>query len=1025
MLNLTTRHKAIRTYYKELSQFNRLNKDQEGTVKIAFQHLLEWCAHQCQWTLVQQETLKRPANKRIRLDGVLFDQAHLPRGYWEAKDSQDNLPQQVQKKLTEDNYPQDNILFQTPQRAILIQNGRAHLDLSLDEPAHLVQVLEQFFNFKRPEYERWNLAANKFKGRVPNLAQQLFTIIRQAHVKEKAFEAAFNGFAQQCRQAINPNLSDEAILEMLVQHMLTERIFRHIFKSQVFAKRNIIAREIETVIDKLTAHAFNREAFFEELKYFYNALEDVAATINESSHKQHFLNTVYERFFQGFSIKVADTHGIIYTPQPIVDFMIQSVNDILQKEFGKSLASQGVHILDPFVGTGNFIVRIMREIALQSQMALKSKYRHELHCNEIMLLPYYIASMNIEHEYLDLMGEYQPFDGICLADTFELAENQQVDMLAAENTERVKKQQTSEFFVIIGNPPYNAWQANENDNNKNRQYPEIDRRVRETYSKASKATNRNALSDPYVKAIRWATDRIGEQGIVAFVTNNSFLDGIAFDGLRKLLHETFYKVYVLDLGGNIRKNPKLSGTTHNVFGIQAGVCINFFVKQKAPTNPHQIFYARMGEEWHKQLKYQFLQETANVTSVDWQPITPDKKHSWLTEGLHAEFEEFIPLGTKEAKAKNASGNGVIFKIYGRGILTGRDAWTYNFNPHALADNMQRTIKTYNELVAQWLNRQNQSEKVDDFVLYDDSKISWALSLKTYLKRGIQAQFTAAKMRRSLYRPFTQSNLFFDRMMIDAVYLFPKFVPTPETETENQVICLAGVGNRKSFGCIVTNLIASLDLAFEKAQCFPFYTYDEDGSNRKDNITDWALNHSQKHYQDENITKWAIFYYVYGLLHHPGYRHKYAANLKRELPRLPMTPDFWTFSKAGEKLAYLHLNYEQQPAYPLKVIENPNAPSSLRVGKMRLSKDKTQVIYNDFITLDGLPKEAFDYQLGNRSALEWIIEQYRVKVDKRSGITNDPNRLDDEHYILELLKKVTTVSLETLKVIEQLTELKIR
>jgi predicted helicase len=1024
MLKVTTKHKAIRTYYKELSQFNRSDKDQKGTAKIAFQHLLEWCAQQCQWTLVQQETLKRPANKTIRLDGTLFDQAHLPRGYWEAKDSLDNLPQQVHKKLTEDNYPQDNILFQTPHRAILIQNGREQLDLSLDDPAHLVQILKQFFNFKRPEYERWNLAAKNFKRRVPNLAQQLFTLIRQAQVKEKAFEAAFNDFAQQCRQAINDNLSDEAILEMLIQHLLTERIFRHIFKHPAFAKRNIIAREIEMVIEKLATHAFNREAFFDELKSFYDALEDVAATINEYSHKQHFLNTVYERFFQGFSIKVADTHGIVYTPQPIVDFMIQSVNKILQQEFGKSLASQGVHILDPFVGTGNFIARVMRVIAQQSQMTLKSKYRHELHCNEIMLLPYYIASMNIEHEYLDLMGEYQPFEGICLADTFELAENKQVDMFAAENIERIKKQKTTEFFVIIGNPPYNAWQVNENDNNKNRQYPEINRRVRETYSKASNATNRNALSDPYVKAIRWATDRIGEEGIVAFVTNNSFLEGIAFDGMRKLLAETFSKVYVLDLGGNIRTNPKISGTTHNVFGIQAGISINLFVKQKTPTNPPQIYYARVGKDWRKEAKYQFLEETANITSVNWQPITPDKKHSWLLEGLHAEFDEFIPLGTKEAKAKKTSANGVIFKIYGRGILTGRDAWTYNFNPQALADNMQRTIKTYNEQVAQWLSRQNQAEKLDDFVLYDDSKISWALSLKSYLRRGVQAQFTPAKMRRSLYRPFTQSNLFFDRVMDDAVYLFPKFFPTPETEKENKAICLAGVGNRKRFGCLVTNLIASLDLAFEKAQCFPFYTYDEDGSNRQENITDWALNHYQKHYEDANITKWAIFYYLYGLLHHAGYRHKYAANLKRELPRMPMAPDFWRFSKAGEKLAYLHLNYELQPAYPLKIITNPNALSSLRVRKMRLSKDKTQLIYNDFLTLDGLPKKAFDYQLGNRSALEWIIEQYRVKVDKRSGITNDPNRADDEHYILELLKKVITVSLETLKVIEQLPPLKL-
>jgi predicted helicase len=516
MLKITPKHKTIRTYYKELDDFKRLNQSHEGTVKIAFQHLLESCAKQCQWVLVQEQTLKRSHNKRIRLDGVLFDNSNLVRGYWEAKDSQDDLSKEIGKKLYQDDYPQDNILFQNPQRAILIQNGHEILDISLDKPANLVKVLETFFNFKRPEYERWDLAATEFKGRVPDLAQKLLTIIQKARVFDKEFDSAFNHFAAQCRRAINPNLADTAIEEMLIQHLLTERIFRRIFNHPDFAKRNIIAREIETIIDKLTAQAFNRDAFFDELKYFYKALEDVAATIDEFGHKQHFLNTVYEHFFQGFSVKVADTHGIVYTPQPIVDFMVKSVEEILQQEFGKSLTSKGVHILDPFIGTGNFLVRVMREIAAKSRLSLNDKYAHELHGNEIMLLPYYIAGMNIEHEYLELMGKYQPFDGICLADTFELAEGKQVELFAPENTERVKKQQTTDLFVIIGNPPYNAWQVNENDNN--RKSKTIDERVKETYAKDSKATLKNALSDPSVKAIRWATDRIAEEGIVAFVT---------------------------------------------------------------------------------------------------------------------------------------------------------------------------------------------------------------------------------------------------------------------------------------------------------------------------------------------------------------------------------------------------------------------------------------------------------------------------------------------------------------------------
>ncbi|MDM8557229.1 N-6 DNA methylase, partial [Candidatus Parabeggiatoa sp. HSG14] len=459
MFSITQKH--IQAYYKELKEFKRLKQTHEGTVKIAFQHLLESIAKQHKWTLTQENTLKR-GKKNIRLDGVLFDGGKLPRGYWEAKDSKDDLAKEVQKKLYKDNYPDDNIIFQEPNRAIIYQNGREVIDLSLTESDNLVKVLDKFFNFQRPEYERWDLAAVEFKSRVPELAENVLTLIQSARVDDKKFAKAFNGFADQCRQAINPNLADAAIEEMLIQHLLTERIFRRIFNHPDFAKRNIIACEIENVIDKLTAKSFNRDAFFDELKYFYKALEDVAATIDEYGYKQHFLNTVYERFFQGFSLKVADTHGIVYTPQPIVDFMVKSVNEILDKEFGKSLTSKGVHLLDPFVGTGNFMVRLMREIASKGRMALSYKYKNELHCNEVMLLPYYIASMNIEHEFLDLMGKYQPFEGICLADTFELAEDKQVKMFAPENTERVKKQQKTDFFVIIGNPPYNVGQANEN-----------------------------------------------------------------------------------------------------------------------------------------------------------------------------------------------------------------------------------------------------------------------------------------------------------------------------------------------------------------------------------------------------------------------------------------------------------------------------------------------------------------------------------------------------------------------------------
>jgi predicted helicase len=425
------------------------------------------------------------------------------------------------------------------------------------------------------------------------------------------------------------------------------------------------------------------------LDHFYKAIENTAATIEDYSHKQYFLNTVYEKFFQGFSVKVADTHGIVYTPQPIVNFMVKSVEDILQKEFGKSFSSREVHILDPFVGTGNFIVRIIQEI---KKTMLPNKYESELHCNEVMLLPYYIASMNIEHEFMELVGEYQPFEGICLVDTFELAETEQIPLpFSAENTARVERQKETPIFVVIGNPPYNVGQVNENDNNKNRKYKVMDKRVSHTYTKDSKATNKNALSDPYVKAIRWASDRIikAGEGIVALVTNNSFINDIAFDGMRKHLASDFDEIYVLDLGGNVRKNPKLSGTTHNVFGIQLGVSINMLIRKKGSnaSRSAKIFYSRFDEFWRKGQKYQYLEKAQQRANIEWLSIDPDSKHTWLTEGMQAEFGTFISFGNKEAKAAKGSGVKIFFKIYGRGVATCRDDWTYNFNQNTLLTNV--------------------------------------------------------------------------------------------------------------------------------------------------------------------------------------------------------------------------------------------------------------------------------------------------------------------------------------------------
>ena len=1021
-LNLKPTHKPIQDYYATLQQHAQQGITHEGAVSPPFGTLMDICAKKIDATFSQQYPMQTPAGKRIRIDGAVR-KLGIPLAYWEAKDIHDDLHSAIKAKR-EAGYPFDNILFQTPERGILIQNGQITLDTDLTDPNNLITTLQRLFGFKARDHEDWEKAVAEFKTDVPSLAEEMKDIIEKRHDNDTEFQSAFNGFYETCKRAINPNLSRTAVQEMLIQHLLTERIFRTVFANPEFTRRNIIAREIENVIDVLVRQAPTRDTFLETLNPFYNAIENATSRCKDFSEKQHLLNTVYEQFFQGFSVKVADTHGIVYTPQPIVDFMVNSVSHLLKTEFDRSLSETGVHIIDPFVGTGNFIVRLMQDI---QGRALEQKYQQELHCNEVLLLPYYIASLNIEQEYFQRTGTYLPFEGIALADTFELLEQEQIELFTRENTERVKKQEAADMFVVIGNPPYNAGQVNENDNNKNRTYKKtMDPLLQETYSQGSKATNKNALSDPYVKAILWASRRIGDEGVVAFVTNNSFLDGIAFDGMRKHLAADFDAIYVLDLGGNARKGLKVSDA--NVFGIQVGVSINFFIKNKNnPSETARIYYHRTDDEWNKNKKFDFLSESQNAGNVEWQTLQPDPRHTWLTEGLHAEFDTFIPMGTKEQKAIRGIAKNVIFKTYSRGVTTCRDAWAYNFNQNVLTENILRMSDTYNTEVDRWKRQENQKEiNVDDFVAYDDTKIGWSETLKRNLQSGKTIDFSEGKTRIAIYRPFTKLHLYFDRMMIERVYVFPSIFPTPETETENRVICVPSVGRRSNFWCYLTNVIPNLSLiTIDANQCFPFYTYDEDGTNRQENITDWALSEFRTHYGDHTITKSDIFHYTYGLLHHPDYREKYKMNLKRDLPHIPFASDFRGFANAGAALADLHVNYESVPKYDgLEYIETAGMKVDWRVEKMKLSKDKTQLKYNDFFTIDGIPAEAFDYRLGTRSALEWVIDQYRVKTDKRSGIVNDPNSADEPRYILDLIGRVINVSLQTVEIVNALPALQL-
>jgi predicted helicase len=1002
-------HAPVKGYYETLERFGRGKFDNEGNVRRAFEALLEKCARAFEWTVVPEYQITRAGKNPLRVDAALLDAFNLPRGYWEAKDEKDDLKAEMNKKFAA-GYPRTNILFQAPARAILVQDGRIAFDGEIAEPEKLVDVLRLFFEWRQPHQEDWDRAVRDFSERIPEIAQGAMKLIVGERKSNPTFVTRFTAFVQLCRESINPELKDEAVEEMLVQHLLTERIFRRIFNNPEFTRRNVIAAEIEKVIDSLTKRHFSRDSFLKDLDPFYKAIEETAATASDYTEKQAFLNKVYEQFFQGFSKKQADTHGVVYTPQPIVDFMVRSVEEVLKSEFGSSLSDNGVHILDPFVGTGNFITRVMKEIRTSS---LPHKYKEELHCNEIMLLPYYIASMNIEHAYLDRVGEYEPFEGICLVDTFELADPKQGSLFTSENTKRVARQKTAKITVVLGNPPYNTSQANEDDQNKNRKYEHWDERVADTYARDSKATLKSKLSDPYIKAFRMASDRIGEHGIVAFVTNNGFLDEKSFDGMRKHLASDFTSILHLNLKGNARTSgERRKKEAGNIFdnAIRVGVGITLLVRNPKAQRSRILVYS-VDDYLKSMQKKELLVRLGSFSRTPTAEIIPDARYTWLTAGQQENFGSLISLGNKESKGNESTES--VFRLFSLGIATNRDEWVYSYKPETIRTQFDRNLAAFLQEKTRYSSFSNE-ERRKYKPKVREKEIKWTDRLVNAVISNTEIKFDENKVRSSLYRPFDARLMYFDSLLNQRRYQQHHIFPVPAST--NCYISLNSSPGNSGFYCLAANRIPDLHFTGD-SQCFPFYTYDEDGTNQQENITDWALAEFQKHYVDKKISKWEIFHYTYGLLHHPEYRTKYAANLKRELPRIPMAPEFRRIAEIGAALMELHINYEKQKEYPLERTETGKL--DWRVEKMTLSKDKSQLKYNEFLTLTEIPAEVYEYRLGNRSALEWVVDQYRVSMDKRSGIVNDPNREDDPEYIVRLVGQVVTVSVETVRLVREL------
>lgn len=868
---------------------------------------------------------------------------------------------------------------------------------------------------------------------------------------------AFTAFAHELRDDLNDSISDTEIIEMLAQHLITKPVFDALFEGYSFASHNPMSQAMQGVLDVLQEHHLNKEA--DTLQAFYDSVKLRAAGIDNAAGKQKIVVELYDKFFRNAFPKMTERLGIVYTPVEVVDFIIHSVNHILQTEFGLTLGSKGVHILDPFTGTGTFITRLLQSELIAAEQ-LPYKYQNEIHANEIVLLAYYIAAINIEAVYHSIVGgEYQPFEGICLTDTFQLYEKEDlIDLILVDNSARRKRQKTLDIRVIMANPPYSAGQTSANDNNQNVAYPYLDERIRSTYAERSTATSKIGLYDSYIRAIRWASDRIGNSGVIGFVTNAGFAEANTADGLRQCLAEEFSSIYVFHLRGNQRTSGELSRREGGkIFGSgsRAPIAISLLVKNPEAAQHGQIYFHDIGDYLSREDKLEKVGTFASIAAITeaggWQTIEPDQHGDWLKQ-RDDRFSDYIVLGDK-------SGNGPkLFGNYSCGVKTQRDAWCYNSAKAGVKDNMTRMIGFYNTEVARFsqafvgLDKKEKEVMVDGFIDTNPTQISWTVNLKQDLANERFLSFETECLLPSLYRPFTKQWLYYNRRFNERVYQIPRIFP--DVTAQNLVIYISGLGNGgKDFSAIMVSVMPDLNMQHSGGQGFPLFLYEEPETTnpdqadlfatatpasrerkRRDAITDAGLAHFQTAYPGETISKEDVFYYVYGLLHSPDYRERYADNLSKELPRIPCVKpaaDFWAFSKAGRGLAELHLNYETVAPYPVKIdtggkklTDTDYRVEKMKYGKQGKDKDLTTLHYNATITLTGIPLEAYDYIVNGKPALDWVVERQCVKSDKDSGIVNDANdwaieTMKNPRYPLELFQRVITVSLETMKIVRSL------
>lgn len=888
---------------------------------------------------------------------------------------------------------------------------------------------------RRDYWEDW-------AGDIAKIAQTHITRITALIAKPDTTERlAFDSFLAEIRDDLNDSITEGEAVEMLAQHLITRPVFDALFEGYSFAQNNPVSKAMEGVLEALDEHRLDKES--ESLGRFYESVKRRAAGVDKADAKQKIIVELYDKFFRNAFPKMTERLGIVYTPVEVVDFIIHSVNEVLQSEFGQTLGSKGVHIIDPFTGTGTFITRLLQSGLIKPE-ELVHKYKNEIHANEIVLLAYYIAAINIEAAYHGVAGDgYSPFEGICLTDTFQLYEQEHdlISDLMIDNSNRRTRQKELDIRVIMGNPPYSVGQGSANDDAANLVYPKLDARIRETYAAETRMTNKRSLYDSYIRAIRWASDRIGNSGVIAYVSNGSWVDSNSTDGLRKCLADEFASIYVFQLRGNARTSgERRRKERDNVFGLgsRTPVAITLMIKNPDAVRVGEIYFHDIGDYLTREDKLGIIARFGSIggisTADGWSTIEPDEKGNWLNQG-EVDFDQFVPMPDKDKR-----GDG-IFPIYSAGMKTNRDLWCYDSSRTALATRIERSISFFNSL--------DESYSPSN----DETDFKWCQKTLGDLASGKKYVFDDSKIRLSHYRPFSRQWLYMDSRLNWSKYLTDRYFPRPDAP--NRVISLSAPGFRGEFSVLMSDLLPSIHFGdMGGAQCFPLIVYeaasraddtlDLQTDGRRSGVSIDGLRRFQSAYPSETISEDDLFYYTYGVLHSQDYRERYADNLSKELPRIPIVKraaDFWALTKAGRKLGDLHTGYESCEPYPVTIAQGdfrlaniPNPEHFYRVEQMKFAGkrpnlDKSTVIYNANITMTGIPLEAYDYLVSGKPALEWVMERQCVMANKASNIVNDANRyavetVGDAAYPLKLFQRVITVSLETMKIVRALPKLEI-